>query len=93
MAWGQHSQCSIGMLWTANPSLYHMKQCREMFGLALETSWLLGMNHDWARYAKLACNYLGKAEWYVEYGSMDIFIIFPIMFFSHRCSAQPKDTY
>ncbi len=43
-----------------------------MLGLALETSWLLGSKHDWVRYAKLACNYLGKTKFYAEYGSMDI---------------------
>jgi hypothetical protein len=44
-----------------------------MFGLALETNQLLGTNHDSARYAKLACNYLGKIDFCAEYGSMDIY--------------------
>jgi hypothetical protein len=42
-----------------------------MFGLTLETNRLMDMNHNWARYAKLACNYLGKIELCAEYGSMD----------------------
>lgn len=43
-----------------------------MLGLALETSWFLGTNHEWVKNAKLACNYLGKAKFCSEYGSMDI---------------------
>jgi hypothetical protein len=44
-------------------------------------------------YAKLACNHLGKVEFCAEYGSMDIFIIFPILSFFQPRFAQPKDTH